>query len=159
MTEQVVDTVLMKYALPDGNRPAKVWDQQGNDWAIWEEPLLNEVKMMIGPPVRLTGEIAPSRDGRFQNRTLRSVELANGAGMGMVTPAAMTPAPLFPTQPAEPTPEYQRQKHPDEQRAIRRAVALNNAVLTLPNLEAKLSDPNQVLTIAERWEQWLAGGS
>jgi hypothetical protein len=59
-------------------------------------------------------------------------------------------------------PEYQRPKHPDEQAAIRRAVALNAAVAIIPHLESVktqgLTDPQgQILAIAEYLEPWLRG--
>jgi hypothetical protein len=83
-------------------------------------------------------------------------------GIPVAQPPVTPPAPAV-TQPIPIAgPEYQRPKHPDEQAAIRRAVALNAAVAVIPHLESVktqgLTDPQgQILAIAEYLEPWLAG--
>jgi len=52
--------------------------------------------------------------------------------------------------------EYQRPKHPDEQDAIWRSVALQCAVAALPNLDVEIK-PALALAVAEMWYGWLKG--
>jgi hypothetical protein len=162
----------------------KFHDSYGTEYTTFRQAIAEQAKVLIGMPAIVTYDSQPSKDGRFENRYLENVELVNGQ-MGMPAPVpvpqAMGTAPLpqgIPpfagaSQPASVGPQapemapamaepyvpqhFQNAKHPEEQLAIRRAVALNNAVLTLPNLENKIQSPGEVLAIAEVWERWLAG--
>jgi len=174
--EQQLQTVLAKFdTIQTSKGPIfKVYDQYGTEYATFRQPVWETAKALTGQPVVITFTAKNSPDGRFENRYLEGVEPANGPVQVQPLPAAPNPVPVqanvfaMAEQPqAQPPPppqftappatqEYQRAKHPDEQAAIRKAVALQAAVNTLPNLETKLTDPNQVLAIAEVWERWLA---
>ena len=190
MTEQQVQTVLAKFDTFQTSKGAifKAFDQYGTEYATFRQPLWETAKALAGYPVQVTYTAKSSSDGRYENRYLENVEPANVPVPVQPLPAAPNPVPvqanvfaqaeqpqMQPVQASGPAvtqaaaiaagPEYQRAKHPDEQRAIRKAVALQAAVATLPNLEKKLpaptsaddmTGPNLVLAIAEVWERWLA---
>jgi len=171
--EQIVQTVLARADTGETKkgRIYKLWDQYGTEYATFTPALWEQARTMLNQPVNITADITTNQFG--ESRYIRGIQLANGgvqtAPQGLATPTLAPAIPgVFPDPTASPTastmepivagPEYQRVKHPIEQRAIRKAVALQAAVATLPNLETPLTDPHQVLAIAEVWEQWLAGG-
>jgi len=186
MTEQQVQTVLAKFDTFQTSKGAifKAFDQYGTEYATFRQPLWETAKALAGYPVQVTYTAKSSPDGRYENRYLENVEPANGPAQVQPLPAAPNPVPVQanvfavaeqPPQVSGPAvtqaaaiaagPEYQRAKHPDEQRAIRRAVALQAAVAALPLLDKPLpaptskddmTGPNLVLAIAEVWEAWLA---
>jgi hypothetical protein len=188
---QQIQTVLQREEVRQTSKGPvhKFFDQNGTEYSTFVAAIGETTRALVGMPVLLTYDSQPSRDGRFENRYIQEVTLANGAqqplpqqpmqpqqpmgnapaGVVMGPPIASFPpfagVPAAPAAPemapamAEPyVPiEYQRPKHPDEQRAIRRAVAQNNAMVVLPYLENKLSSPAEALLIAELYERWLAG--
>jgi hypothetical protein len=175
--EQSVQTTLASFSTRQttAGMVFLAFDQYGTEYSMWAQALWQELQQHLGQPVVLVYESKPSRDGKTEYRTAKSFQAMNGPVPAPIAPIPVPAVPnVFataeqpPVAPAVPvaTVEYQRLKHPDEQRAIRKAVALNNAVAALPLLEKKpaaptskddLTGPNQVLAIAEVWERWLAG--
>ena len=183
--EQVVSTILTS-AEPGQTRAGviyRVTDQADTVYASWTPAVYETARMYIGRPVLLTYDESQSADGRFTNRNLRLIEPADGQ-QAPLSPAQLPgppggiqemiqqqlapPAPPAPTvQPTQPLPQftppapppinYQNQKHPEEQQAIRRAVALQAAVNCIPALN-KPVDPNFLIAIAEYFLEWLTTG-
>jgi hypothetical protein len=160
--QQSVKTVLTRAEIAQTSKGPifKTWDQYGTEYATFQQSIWEQARVLLNQPATIVYDSSPSKDGRFENRYLQSVE-ADGASQ-VAQPAfaqmppvtgpveAVYPVPAVPAQP-----EYQRAKHPEEQRAIRRAVALQCAVQTVPHLEV-FQHPDQVLAVAANWEAWLA---
>jgi hypothetical protein len=138
----------------NSNAPYRLTDTLNIEYAVWEQSMWDQIRMQhMNQPLLIEAESKPSRDGRFTNHNLLSFT-TNGAA----APVAAQPAPgLFGApQPASVAPVAPQTYDSDPKaHAIAKAVALKAAVDTLPSLEAKLSDPNQVLAIAEAWLTWL----
>jgi hypothetical protein len=165
--QQTVSTVLTRAEPQQTSKGAifKAWDQYGTEYVTFQQAIWEQARATLNAPVRVTYDSRSSKDGRFEDRYLESVELDGAMPSAQPAPAlfpqAAQPTPTAqpfpaPTAGAQPASEFQRPKHPEEQRAIRRAVALNAAVATLPSLSIPVEHPDQVLAIAQNWEAWLA---
>jgi len=166
--EQTVIAVFTKFDTAQTKKGTifKIWDQYGSEWATFNQSVWENAKQYQGVQAKHTGDFVPGADGFSESKWLKNSEPLNGSVSAQPPNPVPPQANVFAAAEAQPEPpgpipvagpEYQRAKHPNEQRAIRKAVALQAAIATLPNLETKLSDPNQVLAIAEVWERWLVG--
>jgi hypothetical protein len=151
----------------NSNAPYRLTDTLNIEYAVWEQAMWDQIRMQhMNQPLLIEAESKPSRDGRFTNHNLLSFT-TNGAVPPQVPPVPLQapwpyvgppePVSVAPVAPQTVSPAAAHwASDPDPKaHAIAKAVALKAAVDTLPSLEGKLSDPNQVLAIAEAWLAWL----
>ena len=159
-----------------GNTIFAIYDQYGTELITWDEPIWLHAIQFHRQPIITTYQDRPSKNPSFPpSKVFSAVALDNGAPVIAQAPEpdlppaapSLPPAMSFPTaQPTQSTQsiaqipvaqqEYQRPKHPDEQDAIWRSVALQCAVAALPNLDVEIK-PALALAVAEMWYGWLKG--
>lgn len=129
-----------------------VFDGDNNEYSTWDRGLYDRASVEVG-------KVAVFKFATTQNRGFTNYQLDNFQVVDGASPVVIAPAPAAgwgppPTSPAPPQ-HTQNPKHPIDQKAIARAVALQSAVATLPQLAEPVTDPAQVTSIADFYFNYL----